>query len=113
MKKGSGASKRGKRESGPEVSSYRGRNIEVFRGEPFAEGERGAAVRLVIDGKEISIERTEHGYMTHENMFRIYGSPHELAESLIRQWGDAEIRPSTHRDHPHDHEEGGGGDHDH
>jgi hypothetical protein len=103
---------RKKPESAPEVTSYRGRKIEVFRAAPAAAGARGAAVRMRIDGKEISIERTELGYMSHENMFMVYSSPYELAEDLIRQWGDAAVQPSTHHDHPPDHGKRGGRHHD-
>ena len=97
-----------------EQGTYRGRAIEVHRhGQHWAPDERASATRLLIDGKEISIERTELGYLSHDSMFKVYSSPFELAEDLIRQWGDAEVRPATHPDSPGGHPTGPGGHRDH
>ena len=90
------------RHASVEQGTYRGRAIEVHRrGEHWAPDERAFATRLHIDGKEITIERTELGYNSHDSMFKVYGSPFELAEDLIRQWGDAEVRPAAHPGSPH------------
>jgi hypothetical protein len=80
--------------------SYRGRKIEVRRSR---HGGGGSHLTLLIDGKEIEIEETEDGVMSHNNMFQVYGSPFELAEDLIRQWGSAEIQPAAHEPDGHEH----------
>lgn len=84
-----------------ERSIYRGRTIEVHRPAHRAEGT--GATKLLIDGQEISIELTELGYLSHDSMFKVFSSPFELAEDLIRQWGDALVRPAHHPDAAHDH----------
>jgi hypothetical protein len=91
-------------------SSYRGRRIEVV-GDPAAGlrvGGKKATSRLYIDGREIEFEETEDGVMSHQSMFKVYSSPFELAEDLIKQWGEREIQPADQPDHPDD-----GHDHDH
>lgn len=109
-----------------EQSTYRGHTIEVCRCDPEVKGARGVAMELLIDGQAISVEQTDDGYLSHDSMFRIYSSPFELAEDLIKQFGDAPVRPAAHpggvghdhgghrRDHPtghsghvHDHDEEG------
>lgn len=84
-----------------ERSTYRGRAIEVHRPAHRAEGI--GATKLLIDGQEISIELTELGYLSHDSMFKVFSSPFELAEDLIRQWGDALVRPAHHPNGAHDH----------
>ena len=65
----------------------RGRKISI-------QGDKGN-LRLLIDGEEIPVERTERGgYVAHANMFQEYGSLEELAQDLIRDWGSAKIKHS-------------------
>jgi hypothetical protein len=96
-------------------SVYRGRLIEVVT-EPPASPEGRAAEppphsRLFIDGQEIEIEEAADGVLSHQNMFKVYSSPFELAEDLIRQWGDQKIKPAAMpHDHDHDHHRAGGAD---
>jgi hypothetical protein len=61
---------------------------------------RREGTRLFIDDEEIVLEEYEGGVMSHDIAFKMYGSPEELAEDLIRQWGTARIQ-RTHIDHPH------------
>ena len=82
-----------------ERSTYHGHEIEVRRVRARSENERGAAVALLIDGKPISIQRTEMGYLSHDSMFKVYASPYELVEDLVRQFGDAPVRPAQHAAH--------------
>lgn len=73
---------------------YRGRKIEVRK-----DGERQ---RLFIDDHEVEMEQTENGVLSHEFMFQVFGTPFELAEELIKQWGGAKIeRTQKPPDHPH------------
>ncbi len=96
-----------------DVSVYRGRTIEVLRSPASLKDRLGAAVKLTIDGVDIPLELTEHGYLSHAHMFTTFSTPFELAEDLIRQFGDAPVRYEGHghdddgHDHDHDH------DHDH
>ena len=84
-----------------ERSTYRGRAIEVHR--PARRAEGIGATKLLIDGQEISIELTELGYLSHDSMFKVFSSPFELAEDLVRQWGDAPVRPAHHPNGAHGH----------
>jgi hypothetical protein len=115
--------KRQNRDEGTKRESvYRGRLIEVVSEPPRPGGrvgEQPSRSRLFIDGQEIEIEEAVDGVLSHQNMFRVYSSPFELAEDLIRQWGDQAIKPAampddhdhghTH-DHNHDHHRAGGTD---
>jgi hypothetical protein len=75
---------------------YRGRNIVVEKG-----SER-TKTRLFIDDLEIEIEQTEDGVHSHAFMFQVFGTPFELAEELVKQWGDAKPeRVTKPPDHPH------------
>lgn len=88
----------------PDKTVYRGHTIEVDAGRERALTKEDASVRLRIDGNEIPVERAEDGFLSHASMFKVYGSPYELAEDLIRQWGEAEISVSEphsgHGSHP-------------
>jgi hypothetical protein len=73
---------------------YRGRNIRVEKGP-----ER---TRLFIDDLEVDMEQTENGVHSHQFMFQMFGTPFELAEELVKQWGDAKPKPvSKPPDHKH------------
>lgn len=63
--------------------TYMGRQIDLSQ----AKGK----YRLLIDGREIHMEQRESGVISHEFTFMEFGSPQELAEALIRQWGTAKI----------------------
>ena len=95
-------------------SVYRGRRIEVVRAtaDDRAAGRRGAS-KLLVDGQEIEFEETEDGVTSHHNMFKVYSSPFELAEDMIKQWGEREIRPADRPDHPHHDPDQDHHDHDH
>lgn len=75
--------------------TYRGRKIELYR-----EGEQA---RLIVDGLEIEMEQNEEGVLSHSFMFKRFGTPFELAEELIKQWGNAKINlsptPPPHHNH--------------
>jgi hypothetical protein len=52
--------------------------------------------------------------MSNQNIFAEYGSAFELAEDLIRQWGQADIRQVAGNAHgSHDHTDNHDRDHDH
>ncbi|MDQ3697941.1 MAG: hypothetical protein M3373_07950 [Gemmatimonadota bacterium] len=91
-------------------SVYRGRRITVSRdAKPLSKG-APCCLHLFIDGQEIAIEETPTGVMSNQNIFAEYGSAFELAEDLIRQWGQADIRQVVGHSHGgHDH----GDNHDH
>ena len=72
---------------------YRGRKIRVIR-----EKERQ---RLFIDDREVMMEQTENGVLSHMFMFKMFSTPYELAEELIKQWGGATMKKM---DQPHQHE---------
>jgi hypothetical protein len=90
---------------------YRGRKIEVQgrkREDHGREIERHGdheGRRLFIDGQEIAIEETENGVLSHAFMFKEFGTPAELAEALIQQWGEARLENPSHAPgqphHPH------------
>jgi len=81
---------------------YRGRKIEVQGRKIEAlgreiEGQRDREPRrLLIDGQEIEFEETENGILSHAFMFKEFGTPAELAEELIKQWGEARIENPSH-----------------
>jgi hypothetical protein len=79
---------------------YRGRTIKVQKGRKDALAR--ASMRLFIDDQEVEIEQTESGVHSHAFMFKEFGTPFELAEELIKQWGDAEMR-SDQPSPPHPH----------
>ena len=73
---------------------YRGRNVEVRKGPK--------GTRLFIDDQEIEIEETENGVLSHRHMYREFATPFELAEELIKQWGNAKPQPAN-KPHNHSH----------
>jgi hypothetical protein len=82
--------------------TYRGKAVEVHA------GEKGCCV--VIDGERVDYVVDEDGIYSHELAYQKFGSPEELAEEVIRQWGQAKIeRTPVPHDHDHDHDD----DHDH
>jgi hypothetical protein len=82
--------------------SYRGKSVEVHA------GEHGCCV--VIDGERVDYVVEPDGIYSHEMAYQKFGSPEELAEEVIRQWGQAKIaRTPVPHDHGHDHDH----DHDH
>ena len=73
---------------------YRGRNIEVRKDDK--------RTRLFIDGQEVEMEQTEGGVISHSFMYKEFGTPFELAEELVKQWGEARIEhASKPPDQPH------------
>lgn len=62
---------------------YRGRNIMIEK------SPERTKTRLFIDDLEIEMEQTEEGVLSHQFMFKVFGTPFELAEELIKQWGTA------------------------
>ena len=73
---------------------YRGHKIVV-------DGAR-ESLHLTIDGEEIDVHQTETGVLSHAAMFREFSNAFELAEELIRDWGDARLEnPSFRPGHPH------------
>jgi hypothetical protein len=103
-------------ESASRESVYRGRRIEVVpaSAKTRAAGRR-TAPRLYIDGQEIEFEEAEDGVLSHQSMFKVYSSPFELAEDLIKQWGERDIPPVAGPGHGHDdeHEHDHDGEHPH
>src|SRR3954468_13483003 len=80
----------------PRGFTFRGRQIEILPkgGTDRAMPEHhmttpGVRVNgiLRIDGREVAFEQTEEGVFSHEFMYQRFGSPEELAEELVRQWG--------------------------
>jgi hypothetical protein len=92
---------------------YRGRSIviqetgDLRRGDDMREVAGATDVRvqpkLAIDGRDVPVEKSEGGYLSHDFMFKEFGTLDELAEELIRQWGSAKIEPGGQ---PHDHDHG-------
>lgn len=81
-----------------DVYSYHGRRVEVRK-----HGDH-VHYRLFIDGLEITMEQSARGVLSHAMMYQEFGSPYELAEALIREWGTSKIertQPPDHTDHPH------------
>ena len=91
--------------------TFRGRQIEIL---PMAGTDRAMAehhkavpgVRvdglLRIDGREVAYEQTEEGVFSHEFMYQRFGTPEELAEELVRQWGtNIPAPPTTPMPMPH------------
>jgi hypothetical protein len=74
--------------------TYRGKSVEVHG------GEKGCCV--VIDGERIDYMIEPDGIYSHEMAYQKFGSPEELAEEVIRQWGQAKIA-RTPVPHDHDH----------
>lgn len=64
--------------------SYRGKSVEVNA------GEKGCCV--VIDGERVDYVVDADGIYTHDMAYQKFGSPEELAEEVIRQWGQARIK---------------------
>ena len=95
-----------KHEAGSKLStfSYRGRSVEIHGGD--------VACCVEIDGERVDYVVEADGVYSHDLAYQKFGSPEELAEEVIRQWGQAKIKrtPVPH-DHGHDH--GAGHDHDH
>lgn len=79
---------------------YRGRSVEIHA------AEKGCCV--VIDGERVDYVVDDDGVYSHDMAYMKFGSPEELAEEVIRQWGQAKIaRTPVPHDHDHDN------DHDH
>lgn len=79
--------------------TYRGRSVEINAGDV------GCCVE--IDGERVDYVVDPDGIYSHDLAFQKFGSPEELAEELIRQWGQAKIQrtPVPHDHGPgHDHE---------
>ena len=74
--------------------TYRGKSVEVHG------GEHGCCV--VIDGERVDYMIEPDGIYSHEMAYQKFGSPEELAEEVIRQWGQAKIA-RTPVPHDHDH----------
>jgi len=80
--------------------NYRGRTIKVQKGRKDALAR--TPLRLFIEDQEVEIEETESGIQSHTFMFKEFGTPYELAEELIKQWGDAEMKSNQPLPpHPH------------
>lgn len=79
--------------------SYRGRSVEIHAGDV------GCCVE--IDGERVEYVVGPDGIYSHDLAYQKFGSPEELAEEVIRQWGQAKIKRTPVR---HDH--GPGHDHD-
>jgi hypothetical protein len=78
--------------------TYRGRSVDVHA------GEHGCCV--VIDGERVDYMVEPDGIYSHEMAYQKFGSPEELAEEVIRQWGQAKIdRTPVPHDHEHDHDD--------
>ncbi len=76
--------------------TYRGRAVEIHA------AEKGCCV--VIDGERVDYVVDDDGIYSHELAYQKLGSPEELAEELIRQWGQARVeRTPVPHDHNHDH----------
>ena len=76
------------------VFTYRGKSVEVHA------GEHGCCV--VIDGDLVEYTIEPDGIYSHDLAYQKFGTPEELAEELIRQWGTAKIK-RTPVAHDHDH----------
>ena len=82
--------------------SYRGKSVEIHAGDV------GCCVE--IDGERVDYVVEPDGIYSHDLAYQKFGSPEELAEELIRQWGQARIKRTPV---PHDHGPGHDHDHDH
>lgn len=82
--------------------SYRGRSVEIHAGDV------GCCVE--IDGERVDYVVDADGVYSHDLAYQKFGSPEELAEEVIRQWGQAKIKRTPV---PHDHGPGHDHDHDH
>jgi hypothetical protein len=93
-----------KHEPGSELRTfnYRGKSVEVHA------AEKGCCV--VIDGERVDYVVDDDGVYSHELAYQKFGSPEELAEEVIRQWGQAKVARTPV---PHDHDHGHDDDHDH
>jgi hypothetical protein len=81
-----------------EQYTYRGRSIEI---NPASQLKRSAGHGLVvIDSVEVPYHKTVDGVHSHEFFaFRDFGNVYELAEALVRQWGDTIPDQSDHAHH--------------
>ena len=86
--KSKGSSKKPTTSAEPVAYTYRGKSIMH---EPAAE--EGMAGELTVDGRAVHYERTSEGVTSHAFMYMVFGSPFELAEELIRQWGESGVEP--------------------
>ena len=85
---------------------YRGQSIVIQDGGgPRRDGDMGTASAstatrsqptLKINGRKVQVEKSDGGYLSHDFMFKEYGTLDELAEDLVRQWGTATIEPGGH-----------------
>lgn len=77
-----------KKKAAPTEYTYRGRPIRL---EPAATAR--AREKLIVDGRQVPFERTAEGVTSHAFMYMVFGSPFELAEELVRQWGESKVDP--------------------
>ena len=63
----------------------------VYRGKTIHLDQSQKEPKLFVDSRQVMYEQTEDGVLSHEAMYMVFGSPFELAEELIRQWGEADI----------------------
>lgn len=97
-----------KRKEGPIEYNYRGRRVQVDPPSRLRNGQN----TLMIDETRVPYTQTDEGVYSHAMMFQVFGSPYELAEAIIQDWGTSEINLNSLQEH--DHEEGGeGGGHNH
>ena len=74
--------------------SYRGRAVEINAGD--------VGCCIEIDGERIDYVVDDDGIYSHDMAYQKFGSPEELAEEVIRQWGQAKIkRTPVPPDHAH------------
>lgn len=64
--------------------NYRGRSVEIHAGDV------GCCVE--IDGERVDYVVDADGIYSHDMAYQKFGSPEELAEEVIRQWGQARIK---------------------
>lgn len=81
---------------------YRGRQIEINKSDAREKLDH-ERIELLIDGYPIELEQTEHGVTSHALMFQEFSSPQELAEALVKQWGNAQPEPVQPQPPHHDH----------
>jgi len=74
-----------------------------YRGHKIVVEGTGENLRLTIDGQEIDVRQTESGVTSHAAMYREFSNAFELAESLLRDWGEAQVENPSFRPGHHDH----------
>ena len=98
-----------KRTEKPIEYNYRGRRVQIV---PPGQVNMNGLNTLMIDDKSIEYTHTEDGVYSHTMMFQVFGTPYELAEAIIRDWGTADVQmtPMSHDDQ-NGHEHGDSDDH--